>query len=206
MMDEKYRKKNYTIFFGMLVIVIFCACVGNTQKVMSDETNNSPNNQRNTTQLQKTDKASTPANKQYNVASLQLIDISSEKAVLEFSNKTDKAIYLFYEPNKTTSANSEVFYYWFRCKEKEGKEVDYNKLTSHIISSLEPLERNEGFHFEVNPLPRINADCKVSILYYDDERAVNLINNKSPNLNKSEYKFVENAKKSVELQFQLNNE
>ena len=205
MINKKYRKNFSNIFFGVLVISIFSACVGN-QKLTSGEIPNLTNNQGNTMSLQKTDDTSTPTDNQKNIVSLRLINISSEKVILEFSNKTNKAIYLSYEPSKNEDANSKVFYYWFRCKGKGEKEIDYNRLTSHIIPGFEPLEKDTGFRFEVSPLPKINASCKVSVLYYDDKRIVDLIDNFPSGISESDHKLIEKAKKSAELQFELNNE
>ena len=134
---------------------------------------------------------------------MKVIDISSEKAILEFSNETNKTIYLFYNPNKNSGESTDVFRYWFRCKERGKKEIDYNQFTSHILPSLDPLGKDASFRFEVSPLPNINADCKVSLLYYDNEKIAYLINNKPADLDKSEQESIEKAKKSAEVKFQL---
>ncbi|HEX8288281.1 MAG TPA: hypothetical protein VF556_09805 [Pyrinomonadaceae bacterium] len=135
---------------------------------------------------------------------LKVVDIYPEKAVLEFSNETSKTIYLFYTPNKVNDESTDVFRYWFRCKERGKKETDYNKFTSHVVPSLDPLEKNTVFRFEVSPLPKINAECKVSLLYYEDEKIVNLINNKILNLDDREAKSIEKAKKTAEIKFRIN--
>jgi len=54
---------------------------------------------------------------------MKVIDISSEKAILEFSNETNKTIYLFYNPNKNSGESTDVFRYWFRCKKEEKKKL-----------------------------------------------------------------------------------
>ena len=134
---------------------------------------------------------------------MKVIDTSSKKVTLELSNKTNKTIYLFYNPSQNGDEITEVFRYWFRCKEKGKKEIDYNGFTSHIMPSLDRLEKNASFRFEVKPLPKINAECKISLLYYDDPKIEDLINNKLPDLDKSEQKSVDKAKKSAEVEFRL---
>lgn len=190
------------MFFGTSVIL--SACVGKTYKLTSGEVSNLSNNKKNTPS-QKIREISDKLDSQNKTVSLQIIDVSSERAILELSNKTDNSIYLFYSTSKNKDLNSEVFHYWFRCKEKGNKEIDYNSLTSHILPNLEPLKKEESFRFEINPLPKVNADCKISVLYYDDKEVVDLINNKPLDMDKSEYNTAERAKKSVELQFEVNN-
>lgn len=134
---------------------------------------------------------------------MKVIHTTSKKGIFELSNKTNKTIYLFYNPSQNSDEITEVFRYWFRCKEKGKKEIEYNGFTSHIMPSLDRLEKNASFRFEVKPLPEINADCKISLLYYDDPKIEDLINNRLLDLDKSEQELVDKAKKSAEVEFGL---
>lgn len=195
----KAMSKSLILFVASLLV--FNSCAENTQTTEFKKTSDSSDNQK----LQTVKKTSSGVDDKSKSISLQMMSISSERAVVELLNKTNNAIYLFYEPAKTIDANSWIFRYRLRCQERGKKEKDYNEFTSHVLPSLESLDKGSSFRFEVSPLPKIDATCKVSLLYYDDERIADLINNKPLDMNKSENKFVENGKKSAELNFELNN-
>ena len=208
MINKSLKKNLSTILSEFLVIIAFSACAGSVKESNSNEIFNTSNDSKNivSPQIQKTNESLIATNDQIDNTTLQIANITKEKLVLELLNKTDQTIYLFYSPPDVNNVKAEVYRYWFRCSERNKKEVDYNIITSHIIPSLEPLEKGKSFRFEISPLPKINANCKVSILYYNDEKIADLINNKSLDMNKSEQELVEEGKKSAGLQFQLNNE
>ncbi len=108
--------------------------------------------------------------------------------------------------NSYENKTGEIINYGFRCGEKGKKEIEYNRYTGHILPGLEPLERGESFRFEVDPLPKINAKCKVSVLYYDDKKLVDVMDSPTLDISESEYKEIEKAKKSTnDLTFEIDN-
>lgn len=186
MIDKKFRKAFSTVFIGA-TITLFSACIGTTQVATSEET-------------------STMSDNQQNNVSLQVINISEDKVVIELANKTNNSIYLAYSPSEINDSKMTFVFYGLQCKENAGEEYKNYGINTHGVPILESLEKDKSVYFETNPLPKINASCKIQVLYYDDEKIVDLINNKNPYLDKLEIESVEKAKKYVWLKFEINND
>jgi hypothetical protein len=134
---------------------------------------------------------------------MQVISISSDKALIEFSNATDKSIYLSYPTSNIKNPVQGFANYQLLCKESSRKESKDYSPNIDGISSLESLEKDKSFYFEIINLPKIKATCEIQVGYYDDEKIANLINTKIWDLDESETASIEKAKRSVKLNFGL---
>ena len=197
-------KKDFVKSVFILAAFALNSCSAILLKVSSNDVVNS-NNQSNLTPSQTKNERPPPLENTSGLVSLEVKDIFDKKAIAELSNKSNKVIYSYYVPSEVSNGVSSVFYYGFRCREKGKKEIDYkDEVTSHLIPSLEPLQTNQSFRFEVSPLPKINATCVISMLYYDDEKAADLLNSGKIKMDKSDNELLDKAMKSAKVEFKIN--
>jgi hypothetical protein len=130
-----------------------------------------------------------------------MIKISNDTALLELSNKTNKPIYLAHSPSDINNSKNGFVFYNLDCKEKSGKESKDYGINTHGVPILDALEQDKSIRFEVSQLPKTEAICTISVMYYENKNIADLINNKNPYLSESESELVERSKRFVELTF-----
>jgi len=134
---------------------------------------------------------------------LSFIELSGNKALLELSNETAHTVYLFYEPARGRSDLAELYRYRLRC-ETYRKEMDSDDYVSHILPDLTPLENESKIRFLVESIPRDATKCHVSVIYFDDQQVVKILNERPLDVNASEQKAIDEGKKSVHIDFDIN--
>lgn len=90
--------------------------------------------------------------------------------------------------------------YNLQCIEKGKKDKTIYNPSFHFAPLLAMLEAHREIEFVVNK-PDITGECIVSVMYYNDIKVVELINNKNPFLSDLEKEVVDNSQKFVKLNF-----
>jgi hypothetical protein len=73
---------------------------------------------------------------------------------------------------------------------------------------LDPLEPGNELEFEVSPLPKLRRNCSVSVGYYSDEKAIEVLekyaSNPNADLTEEEKEFLEQSKQKAIVTININ--
>ena len=132
--------------------------------------------------------------------SLQLDTLSESQAGFILTNGTQDSIFVF--ATKVGSNEPELFRYWLRCKKSDGPETTYNEFQTHLVPDLVGIKGGQSVRFIVSPLPETGQTCKVSVLFYDNPRAVELIKNPL-DTDQEQQNLIDDSKKMVLVEINI---
>lgn len=137
---------------------------------------------------------------------LEVLEYTAEHIALNLHNDTNSPIFVIYESKKD---RPDIYFVPYRllCQEIDKTYNDYGP-DWHSLPTRKQLNQGESVKFEINPLPKINAECQISVRYFDSIKAVSLMNEFSNEYFKGytteEKEIIEQSKKDATISITIN--
>lgn len=134
--------------------------------------------------------------------SLKIEEKTNERIVLSLHNGTKVPIFLGYKPPNDESGLSSLPFAGFTCQEPGKEEKDYG-YHSDASSGFRKLDAGESIRFALPQVPKIKAHCKITVRYFDNIEAINLLerqikeNRNFSDLTETEEEVIDEAQKDI---------
>jgi hypothetical protein len=144
----------------------------------------------------------TPALDEPGVVGLSLAQIDGDNAIFQLLNASNQTIFLFSDRSPSDAGPANIFGAWVQC-DVGGKQESFGDGYTHGLSELEPVKSAEKLVFKIATIPNINAKCKLSVVYFVDEKIVAILNERPLDVSPSEQKAIDSSKKVVDVNFEI---
>jgi len=141
---------------------------------------------------------------------LKVRENTKDHLSLALGNDTKIPVYVNYEPRSDSKGLYWVTYTLVCSGDERDGEKNYSPEW-HSHPKREMLNPGDEIDFKIEPIPRIQAQCRASVRYYDDPEAVKLLLNavsteEFQGYTIEEEAIIERAKKDSTAFFWINNE
>lgn len=131
---------------------------------------------------------------------IEIIEEHPNRFLVRFTNREQNSVFLFFD-NESPSKEQFVPYN-MECAASPGKEWQTVSQNYHFLPSMNDLGSNKNILFTVDK-PDMDGECIISVVYYDDDRAARLINEKLPFLDESDRELLSNLRKERNVKVQV---
>lgn len=145
--------------------------------------------------------------KSENDVSMEVLENTPEHIVLNLYNGTNSPIFVIFD-SQINKPNIYFVPYRLLCKEEGENYKDYGPEW-HALPTRKQLDSRESIKFEITSVPKIDAQCQISVRYFDSLEATTLLkkaflDEKFQKYTPEEEQIIEQAKKDVMISLLLN--